>query len=470
MKTTRRPGRSLAALALASAAVLAAAAVFRLAGRGALNACLAEPQGDPTALQGFTVQGTVTHSANALTTFSVQDGAFASATVLDPDAEARRADDLGATVSWGQYWSVPQQDLAAVNAAATAEGAELRSRAERLELVYALYLPDGSRVSFQVLSYAGTEPIPVYSYWDGSRGWQDWGAVDEDALPERPAVHYEVTRWQGSYYFAWMESAGQMPAGVYRVDEALTAEETAALRDNLEDGADGPNGRASASYGAISLLYAPQNAARVLGCRPAGSLMAVLYLDTENALRLDLVDGDGRLQESLLLAEQVDTETDCEVEPLPCQRAGEAAFLCPDGPQGHYAQRLVIVRVENGRVTKLYNEPYAAPSTNLAGESWGGELCLAQLDDTGTRLLLVEEVYDVWKWTVRGYEERTLAGSFRLTVQDAAGGKPHYTARLKTDQLSGWGWGQRRYTLYGPAGALTQVNASAYVDFPDIAE
>ena len=78
--------------------------------------------------------------------------------------------------------------------------------------------------------------------------------------------------------------------------------------------------------------------------------------------------------------------------------------------------------------------------TALGNESFGGDLCLAQLDGTGDRLLLVEEAYDVWRWTVRGYEERAMTKNCYLTVQDLTSGETLYSAKSRpTSSAAGAG-------------------------------
>ena len=464
MKTTRKPGRSLAVMALSAAAVLAAAAVFRYAGRGVLNARLTEPQGDPAALQGFTLQGRVEHSGNARTTFAVQDGGFTSATELDTDADPQSY-GFG-SVSWGTLWTVLPQDLDAVNAAAESSGDTLYSQASRLVRICTLNLPDGSCVAFPGMTCELDEPVQVAAYWDELRGgWQAWrDAADPGALPDGPQLSFETPRWQGHYCFVWPQSTDRMTAGVYRVDQALSAAEA-----DAQDVSQAP--AAGGSYGAVSCLYAPPEAARVLACLPAGDLMGVLYLDAENTMLLDFVSQDGRCVEQYPLVAQVDPST-AYAERLPCQREGQAAFLagCMAGEEVQLWKHLVVVQVENGRVSRLYNEAYAPARTALGNESFGGDLCLAQLDGTGDRLLLVEEAYDVWRWTVRGYEERAMTKNCYLTVQDTAEGKMLYSAKIKTDQLSGWGWGSMHGHVYNALDALHTLSASSYIDFPDLAE
>ena len=92
-----------------------------------------------------------------------------------------------------------------------------------------------------------------------------------------------------------------MTAGVYRVDQALSAAEA-----DAQDVSPAP--AAGGSCGAVSCLYAPQNAARVLACLPAGDLMGVLYLDAENTMLLDFVSQDGRCVEQYPLVAQADPE------------------------------------------------------------------------------------------------------------------------------------------------------------------
>ena len=128
----RTPARSLAVLAAVTLGLLAGWAVFRAAGRGALDARLQNRQGDPAALQGFTLLGQVQHlNAGAVTTFTLEDGEFRSETRLDTNTLA------GAT-NWdyqlysGTNWTIDPADRAAVNAAAVPDGDTLTSTAPRL--------------------------------------------------------------------------------------------------------------------------------------------------------------------------------------------------------------------------------------------------------------------------------------------------------------------------------------------------
>ena len=140
------------------------------------------------------------------------------------------------------------------------------------------------------------------------------------------------------------------------------------------------------------------------------------------------MDADGALTESCPLVEQVEASSLNDPELLPRQRAGEAAFrlLCAAGPDGEIWEHLVVVRggKRPGEPAVTQRSTVSA-RTALGNESFGGDLRLAQLDDVGDRLLLVEEVYEVWRWTVRGYEE---PGHDQELLPDRAGSNQRRTA------------------------------------------
>ena len=155
----------------------------------------------------------------------MQDGGFTSATELDTDADPQSY-GFG-SVSWGTLWTVLPQDLDAVNAAAESSGGTLYSQASRLVRICTLNLPDGSCVAFPGMTCELDEPVQVAAYWDELRGgWQAWrDAVGPGTLPDGPQLSFETPRWQGHYCFVWPQSTDRMTAGVYRVDQALSAAE-----------------------------------------------------------------------------------------------------------------------------------------------------------------------------------------------------------------------------------------------------
>ena len=90
-----------------------------------------------------------------------------------------------------------------------------------------LNLPDGSCVAFPGMTCELDEPVQVAAYWDELRGgWQAWrDAAGPGTLPDGPQLSFEAPRWQGHYCFVWPQSTDRMTAGVYRVDQALSAAE-----------------------------------------------------------------------------------------------------------------------------------------------------------------------------------------------------------------------------------------------------
>ena len=304
----RTPARSLAAVAAVTLAMLAGWAVFRAAGRGALDARLQNRQGDPAALQGFTLLGQVQHlNADAVTTFTLEDGEFCSETRLDTNTLA------GAT-NWdyqlysGTNWTIDPADRAAVNAAAVPDGDTLTSTAPRLVWMETLFLPDGTEVRLPIATWS--EETPVTAYWDPvDEEWTDWRAFDVIDTESELRPDQNLVPWQGRYCLTLPRSTDLQAAGIYRVEESLTEAEARAQLPAVPVGTGGATAAETAPYGRVQLFYTPENAAFVSGCLPVGDLLAVTWLDEAGTLSLDLVNGDGQRVDRRTLAEQVSAET-----------------------------------------------------------------------------------------------------------------------------------------------------------------
>ena len=142
--TSSRPQRRFLAGAVAAVMVLAAGLGYRVAGRGALDATLTRVSGSDEALAGFTLYGQTRHNtANAVTTFTLQNGVFTSKT--DLDARILTAEEPY-SVRGGTRWAVAPAAREEVNAAAEAvrDGADtlsLQSEASRFRLMLSLDVP-----------------------------------------------------------------------------------------------------------------------------------------------------------------------------------------------------------------------------------------------------------------------------------------------------------------------------------------
>ena len=454
----RTPARGLAAVAAATLALLAGWAVFRVAGRGALDARLQNRQGDPAALQGFTLLGQVQHlNADAVTTFTLEDGEFCSETRLDTNTLA------GAT-NWdyqlysGTNWTIDPADRTAVNAAAVPDGDTLTSTAPRLVWMETLFLPDGTEVRLPIATWS--EETPVTAYWDPvDEEWTDWCAFDVIDTESELRPDQNLTPWQGRYCLTLPRSTDLQAAGIYRVEESLTEAEARAQLPAVPVGAGGATAAdKTAPCGRVQLFYTPENAAFVSGCLPVGDLLAVTWLDEAGTLSLDLVNGDGQRVDRRTLAEQVSAET-LRITPLPRQRPGEAGLLVrSQDPNGGEQAQLVVMRAENGRLTVYCQCPLTAQDALPV---------FAALDDTGTRLLQVDRKAEVWDWEVRSYHRGTLDSAYELRVQDLDDGAVLFTAGLTAGD---WAWGTHQSASLGRLDALSMMQFNTQVWFPHLTD
>ena len=453
----RTPARSLAALAAVTLALLAGWAVFRAAGRGALDARLQNRQGDPAALQGFTLLGQVQHlNADAVTTFTLEDGEFCSETWLDTNTLA------GAT-NWdyqlysGTNWTIDPADRAAVNAAAVPDGDTLTSTAPRLVWMETLFLPDGAEARLPIATWS--EETPVTAYWDPvDEEWTDWCAFDVIDTESELRPDQNLTPWQGRYCLTLPRSTDLQAAGIYRVEESLTEAEAQARMSAVPVGTGGATAAETAPYGRVQLFYTPENAVFVSGCLPVGDLLAVTWLDKAGTLSLDLVNGAGQRVDRRTLTDQATAET-LRITPLPRQRPGEAGLLVRSpGPQGGEEGQLVVMRAENGRLTAYCQCPLAAQDALPV---------FAALDDTGTRLLQVDRKAEVWDWEVRGYHRGTLDSAYELRVQDLDDGAVLFTAGLTAGD---WAWGTHQSASLGRLDALSMMQFNTQVWFPHLTD
>ena len=465
----RNPARSLAALVLATAALLGGWVLFRVAGRGALDARLQNAQGDPAALQGFTLFGQTQHqSANALTTYTLQDGAFTSETALDTTA-LTGSTDWDYTCSRGLDWVIDPADRAAVNATAAADDiGDLIATAPRLVRMITVYLPNHTTVRFPIATRQG-ETL-VQAYWDPVSGcWNDWQGFEEDTDRADLGIGQYAVPWQGHYCLTMPRASDLLTAGIYRVDESLTDAQVEAQLPQVPVGPDGSlTADETAAYGTVTPFYTPEGAVYVDSCLPVGDLLAVLWADDANTLYCDLVDASGQCVEHRTLAGQINVEK-LWINPLPRQRAGEAAFLLDTTPQGiadptsaDGTTQLVLLRVEDGRLTQFVQQ-------TLPQDSNSGTV-FAMLDDSCSRLLLVKKDNAVWRWDLRGYEQRTLAFRYTLVVKDLASGAVLYTADLPLTPTEGPGWGTQQENTFDTISRLYRLSVNSYVWFPHLTD
>ena len=465
----RNPARSLAALVLATAALLGGWVVFRVAGRGALDACLQNAQGDPAALQGFTLFGQTQHqSANALTTYTLQDGVWHSETQLDTE-QLTGVNNWDYSCTRGLDWVIDPADRAAVNATAAADDiGDLIATAPRLQNMVTVYLPNHTTVRFPIASRQG-ETL-VQAYWDSVQGtWTDWQVFDADVTGNGTTLSHSVIPWQGRYCLTLLRTTDLLTAGIYRVDESLTDAQVEAQLPQVPVCPDGSlTADETVAYGTVTPFYTPEGAVYVDSCLPVGDLLAVLWADDANTLYCDLVDAAGQCVEHRTLAEQSNVEM-LQINPLPRQRAGEAAFLLDTTPQGiadptsaDGTTQLVLLRVEDGRLTQFVQQTLPQDSNSST--------VFAMLDDSCSRLLLINKETDVWHWDLRGYEQGTLAFRYTLEVRDLASGAVLYTADLPLTPTEGPGWGTQQENSADTISRLYRLRVSSYVWFPHLTD
>lgn len=465
----RNPARSLAALVLATAALLGGWVVFRVAGRGALDARLQNAQGDPAALQGFTLFGQTQHqSANALTTYTLQDGVWHSETQLDTE-RLTGVNDWDYNCNRGLFRTIDPADRAAVNATAAADdNGDLIATTPRLQYMTTIYLPNHTTVRFPITSRQG-ETL-VQAYWDSVQGtWTDWRAFDAADIGEDPGIGQYAIPWQGRYCLTMPRAFDLFTAGIYRVDESLTDAQVEAQLPQVPVGPDGSlTADETVAYGTVTPFYTPEGAAYVDSCLPVGDLLAVLWADEANTLYCDLVDTAGQCVERRTLAGQIDVEK-LRINPLPRQRAGESAFCVTTLPEGKPGAvwadgttQLVLLRVEDGRLTQFVQQTLPQDSNSST--------VFAMLDDSCSRLLLINKEADIWRWDLRGYEQRNLAYRYTLAVRDVSSGDVLYSAGLALAPTEGPGWGTQQENTVDTLSRLYRLRVSSYVWFPHLTD
>lgn len=340
--TPSRPQRRFLAGAVAAVMVLAAGLGYRVAGRGALDATLTRVSGSDEALAGFTLYGQTRHNtANAVTTFTLQNGVFTSET--DLDARILTAEEPY-FVRGGTRWAVAPAAREEVNAAAEAvrDGSDtlsLQSEASRFRLMLSLDVPGRGTAQLPVEEVETLSPVAVRTKLQAEGALYDWLVADTPQLLDTSARDLLTALDRQSWtftpdaaYFAMPVDTLTAPAGLCKV-EAIPDDLWAARQNEQAIEYGGKTyaaGDAAEEIGSVSTLYTPADAASCVATFAAGESLGLVYVTTDNIVKADLVDAAGNCTASvelLTLAEGQHVENCFRYPPAEGERRGVRALL-----------------------------------------------------------------------------------------------------------------------------------------------
>ena len=467
--TPSRPQRRFLAGAVAAVMVLAAGLGYRVAGRGALDATLTRVSGSDEALAGFTLYGQTRHNtANAVTTFTLQNGVFTSKT--DLDAQILTAEEPY-FVRGGTRWAVAPAAREEVNAAAEAvcDGVDtlsLQSEASRFRLMLSLDVPGRGTAQLPVEEVETPSPVAVRTKLQAEGALYDWLVADTPQLLDRQSWTFTPD----AAYFAMPVDTLTAPAGLCKV-EAIPDDLWAARQNEQAIEYGGKTyaaGDAAEEIGSVSTLYTPADAASCVAPFAAGESLGLVYVTTDNIVKADLVDAAGSCTASVELLTLAEGQHVENCFRYPQQRASDVAFelsYCTEAERqnAQYKNLLCLLRVEDGAPTALIRRPQEDDSD--------GYLRYIDLSDDGTRLLTVRTNTSELRYTRRGYTQTMIIiGPYGVAVAPAEAGEPLYTGLLDagqdTGQIDQLAEHSGDVMLYTPA---IELEPKAQVVIPDLA-
>ena len=478
--TPSRPQRRFLAGAVAAVMVLAAGLGYRVAGRGALDATLTRVSGSDEALAGFTLYGQTRHNtANAVTTFTLQNGVFTSET--DLDAQILTAEEPY-SVRGGTRWAVAPAAREEVNAAAEAvrDGSDtlsLQSEASRFRLMLSLDVPGRGTAQLPVEEVETPSPVAVRTKLQAEGALYDWLVADDPQLLDTSARNLLTALHRQSWtftpdaaYFAMPVDTLTAPAGLCKI-EAIPDDLWAARQNEQAIEYGGKTyaaGDAAEKIGSVSTLYTPADAASCVATFAAGESLGLVYVTTDNIVKADLVDAAGSCTASVELLTLAEGQHVENCFRYPQQRASDVAFelsYCTEAERqnAQYKNLLCLLRVEDGAPTALIRRPQEDDSD--------GYLRYIDLSDDGTRLLTVRTNTSELRYTRRGYTQTMIIiGPYGVAVAPAEGGEPLYTGLLDagqdTGQIDQLAEHSGDVMLYTPA---IELEPKAQVVIPDLA-
>lgn len=470
MPKTNRFRRGLAPLGVLALAVVLLCTAWLHLGWRAADVTLEDLAGDPAALRGFTLNGHVNWNfSHDSLHFSLHDGYLDTELVFD-DEDAPFLDRPMVTTI--QTYVIATSERAAAERSAaevpqlTDSDRTVQTVVNRLCRMYTLWVSvpgqENRTVRFSAGELTLDEPVTLesqvldspnelHTLYDYS--WTNPDQAAQDSWPD-PIVDLRPFVLDGVPVVCWEQDYLGRAPGLYRM-QGLTEDEIAALpRDGTRGGEDILCG--TTEFGSLEPFYCPDDAAQALvGAAMADGSSLLLYLDADNTVWADLVDGSGNRTDHQQVTSLPEGDTyGAEVKTRTTDRDAVVSLsstgLSPSGTEDR-ASKLAALRVENGKFTLVHCQDQDPANTAAA----------AVLNAEGNALLLA------WRHeaplTAADTGVRPEDG-YLLEVQPLTGGAS-YRGLLRTGSERDWGnlydaysrHRKDRYLTFDPleGGALT---------------
>lgn len=402
MPKTNRFHRGLAPLGVLALAVVLLCTAWLHLGWRAIDVTLEDLAGDPAALRGFTLNGRLNWNfSHDSLHFSLHDGYLDTELVFD-DEDAPFLDRP--LVNTGQTYVIATSERAAAERSATEvpqlsdSDRTVQTVVTRLDRMYTLSVifpgQENRIVRFSAGELTLDEPVMVesqvldspnelYTFYDYS--WISPDRAAQDSWPDsivdaRPFIRdgVPVVCWEQDYL-------GRVP-GLYRV-HGLTEDEVAALpRDSTRGGEEILCG--STGFGSLEPFYCPDDAAQALvGAAMADGSSLLLYLDADNTVWADLVDGNGNRTDHQQVTSLPEGDTySAEVKTRTTDRDAVVSLssmdLSPSGTENR-TSKLAALRVADGKFTVVHCQDQDPANTAVTAvlNAEGNALLLAWFHD-----------------------------------------------------------------------------------------
>lgn len=400
--TARSAGRSLAALGLASLAVLLGLIAYKLLGGAALHVRLTDVAGDPGKLRGFTTKLQVVTNTSTVNFLTLRDGELEQTIRHDVRSDERNPNGGGYAEP---FFCVGAGQLEQVEANAYESENGTFSEATHFEERSILHLPDGTERQIVWQVFTSQRPEPVRLMNDGTQQyWKLWGTMPDD-FGDFPALELPPLTLQGCPCVLLRGAKLDYPAGLY----LLQPDDT------------------------LAPLYLPPEGSHIYGIQPLlGNTFALLYSDAEGVMHLDYCNEAGQCMDTrtvqTIQRQHNAAEQSAHVQCLPQQKPQEAAFYfgVPD-----YC--LLVLRVDGCQIT-LWEE---RAQTEI------DDVCYAAFSDDGSRLLVLRQQYESFAgsdYTNYDYydAERALPTELLLQIYDLQAEKPAYVGKLDCGLRRAW--------------------------------
>lgn len=399
--------------------------------------------GDPSALQGFALAGRVYTSTTGLA-FLMQDGQ----TERHP------------YWTYGQQWieqdshyfhenlllALPDGDRARAEAGAeqqpmhSAGGSLLRSTARygqrrtvevsrvqrMLEVEISIDPKEGlRRLRLDLGTMELEEPVPLYAeHWEGEDA-EDYGVhTVTDTMPRLQPLLLE-----GRYYFVMTDPVNPANNGLWRIDEALSEAQTAALPKTAQvDGE--PVLPSSAAYGSVSLLWRGSEGQTVAGITAAEGKICLLVQDGGGETSLLVLEPDGSLCSSTALGAYPQSGSAYLAFGQSLRDDEVSVVYYPEPQKETPLWQAIQLRIKAGEVVG---------QAAVQSQGADGKVCGLMMNDEGTRLLAATEEVNSLAFHPRGNTtvrtEPLETPELRLAVyalRDGQTSGPLYTGRMAT--------------------------------------